>query len=71
MQEPDPVPLAVSVTAVAWQVTVRPVVGLTSEERPTPPAKLNVLARETGIEAPEAPVLKLTELPTEIVNPPT
>ncbi len=71
VQDPEPVALAVSVTAVDWQVTVRPVVGLTTEERLTLPAKLKVLVRLTEIEAPVAPVLKLTGLLTEIVKSPT
>ncbi len=71
LQDPVPVPFAVNVTAVAWQVTVRPVVGLTTELRLTLPAKLKVLVRETEIEALVAPVLKLTGLLTEIVKSPT
>ncbi len=69
--DPAPVPLAVSVTAVAWQVTVNPVVGLTTDERLTLPAKLNVLVRLTDIAAPVAPELKLTGVPTETVKSPT
>ncbi len=63
--------MAANVTAVDWQVTIRPVVGLTTDERLTLPAKLKVLVRLTEIEAPVAPVLKLTGLLTEIVKSPT
>ncbi len=52
-------------------MTVRPVVGLATEEKLTLPAKLNVLVRLTEIDVPVAPVLKLTGLPTEIVKSPT
>ncbi len=71
VQDPVPVPFAVSVTAVAWHVTVKPVVGLTTELRLMLPTKLNVLARLTDIAAPVAPELKLTGLLTEIVKSPT
>ncbi len=70
-QDPVPVPLTVNVTAVAWQATVRPAVGLTTEERLTLPAKLKRPVSETELDAPGAPVLKLTGLPTEIVKSPT
>jgi hypothetical protein len=55
----------------AGHVTVKPVTGLVTGARETVPAKLNVLARETEIEEPVAPELKLTGLPTEIVKSPT
>ncbi len=71
VQDPVPVPLAVNVTAVAWHVTVRPVVGLTTEERLTLPAKLKVLVRLTDIAAPVAPELKFTGVPAAIVKSPT
>ncbi len=71
VQDDGVVALAVKVTAVAGQVTVNPVVGLTTEVRATLPAKLTVLVRLTEIDAPVAPVLKLTGLPTEIVKSPT
>ncbi len=63
--------LAVNVTAVAGQATVNPAVGLTTDVRVTLPAKLKVLVSETEMDAPVAPVLKLTGLPTEIVKSPT
>jgi hypothetical protein len=53
------------------QATVSPVTGLTTEAKLTVPAKLNVLVRETDIEEPVAPELKLTGLLTEIVKSPT
>ncbi len=65
------VALAVRVSAVAGHVTVRPEVGLTTDVRVTLPAKLNVLVRLTEIDAPVAPVLKLTGLLAEIVKSPT
>ncbi len=71
MQDDDAVALAVRLTAVAGQVTVSPVVGLTTEVRVTLPAKLKVLVRDTEIDAPVAPVLKLTGLPTDMVKSPT
>ncbi len=58
-------------TAVAGQVTVRPVVGLTTEVSVTVPAKLFTLVRETDIAAPAAPELKLTGVPTLMVKSPT
>ncbi len=70
VQEAETVAFAVMLTAVAGHVTVKPVVGVTAEERVILPAKLKVLVRETEILAPEAPVLKLTE-PAEIVKSPT
>ncbi len=63
--------MAVMLTAVAGQVTVRPVVGLTTEVRLMLPAKLNVLVRLMDIAAPVAPELKFTGLPTLIVKSPT
>ncbi len=71
VQEAGEVVLAASVTAVAGQVTVKPVVGLTTELRLTLPAKLNVLVRLTDIAEPVAPVLKLTGLPVAMVKSPT
>ncbi len=63
--------MAVKLVAVAGQVTVRPVVGLTTELRLTLPAKLNVLVRLTEMAAPVAPELKFTGVATEIVKSPT
>jgi hypothetical protein len=55
----------------AGQVAVKPVAGLTTAERLTVPAKLNVLVKLTDIEEPVAPELKFTGLLTEIVRSPT
>ncbi len=63
--------LAVRLMAVAGQVTVRPEVGLTTDERVTLPAKLNVLVRVTEIAAPVAPLSKLTGVPTLTLKSPT
>ncbi len=71
MQEEETVALAVMLTAVAGQVTVRPVVGLTTDESAMVPAKLLTLVNETDIAAPVAPLLKLTGVPTLIVKSPT
>ncbi len=58
-------------TAMAGQVTVKPVAGLTTEDRAIVPAKLFTLVSETDIAAPVAPELKLTGEPTLIVKSPT
>ncbi len=71
VQDADAVALAVRLVAVAGQVTVSPVVGLTTEVTVTLPAKLNVLVRVTDMAAPVAPELKLTGVPTEMVKSPT
>ncbi len=71
MQDAGVVALAVRVTAVAGQMTVSPVVGLTTEERVTLPAKLKVLVRDKEMAAPVAPELKLTGVPADIVKSPT
>ncbi len=71
VHDEDTVALAVMLTAVAGHVTVRPVVGLTTEVRATLPAKLNMLVRLTDTAAPVAPELKLTGVPAEIVKSPT
>ncbi len=71
MQEAEAVEFAVRLVAVAGQVTVKPVVGLTTELRLTVPAKLKVLVRVTDIAAPVAPVLKLTGVPMLMVKSPT
>jgi hypothetical protein len=56
----------------AGQVTVKPVAGLVTAARLIVPAsKLNVLVRETETAEPVAPELKLTGVPTLIVNSPT
>ncbi len=70
-QDVEAVALAVRLVAVAGQVTVRPVVWLTTEVRAILPAKLNVLVNETDVAAPVAPELKFTGVPTEIVKSPT
>ncbi len=58
-------------TAVAGQVMVSPVGGLTTEDNAIVPAKLFTLVSETEMAAPVAPLLKLTGLLTEIVKSPT
>ncbi len=63
--------MAVMLTAVAGQVTVKPAVGLTTEVKATVPAKLRRLVRLTEIDAPEAPELKFTGVATEIEKSPT
>jgi len=70
VHEAATVAFAVMLTG-AGQVTVKPVAGLTTAERLTVPAKLNVLVRETEIAEPVAPKLKLTGLPTLMVKLPT
>ena len=70
MQEAATVALAVILTG-AGHVTVKPVAGLTTADRLTVPAKLNVLVKLTDITEPVAPELKLTGLPTLIVKLPT
>jgi len=70
VQEAATVAFAVMLTG-AGQVTVKPVAGLTTAERLTVPAKLNVLVRETEIAEPVAPELKFTGVPTLIVKLPT
>ena len=70
MHEAATVAFAVMLTG-AGQVTVKPVAGLTTAERLTVPAKLNVLVRETEIAEPVAPELKFTGVPTLIVKLPT
>ncbi len=70
VQEAATVAFAVILTG-AGHVTVNPVAGLVAAARLTVPAKLNVLVRETDIEEPVAPELKLTGEPTLIVKSPT
>ena len=70
VQEAATVALAVILTG-AGHVTVKPVAGLTTADRLTVPAKLNVLVRETEIAEPVAPELKFTGVPTLIVKLPT
>jgi len=70
VHEAATVAFAVMLTG-AGQVTVKPVAGLTTAERLTVPAKLNVLVRETEIAEPVAPELKFTGVPTLIVKLPT
>ncbi len=57
--------------AVAGQVTVSPVVGLTTADNATVPAKLFTLVSVTEIAAPVVPELKFTGVPTEMVKSPT
>ncbi len=70
-QEADAVAFAVRLVAAVGHVTVRPVVGLTTEVRLTLPARLNLLVRLTETDAPEAPELKLTGVPTLMLKSPT
>ena len=70
VQDAATVAFAVMLTG-AGQVTVSPVTGLVTAARLIVPAKLNVLVRETDIEEPVAPELKLTGVPTEMVKSPT
>jgi hypothetical protein len=70
VHEAATVAFAVTLTG-AGQVTVSPVAGLTTAERLTVPAKLNVLVRETETAAPVAPELKLTGVDVEMVKSPT
>ncbi len=71
VQDPVTVPFPVRITGVAWQIAVRPEVGLTEEERLTLPAKLKALMRLTEMEDPVAPKLKLTGLLMDMVTSPT
>ncbi len=71
VQDAEAVALAARDVAVAGQVTVKPVAGLTREVRDTVPAKFWTLVRETDTAAPVAPELKLTGEPTEMVKSPT
>ncbi len=67
----EAVVFAVRLVAVAGQVTVKPVAGLTTEDSAIVPAKLLTLVSETDIAAPVAPELKFTGVPTEIMKSPT
>ncbi len=71
VQDEETVAFAVMLTAVAGQVTVRPVVGLTTEESAIVPAKLLTLVTEADMAAPVAPELKLAGVPTIMVKSPT
>ncbi len=71
VQDAEAVALAARVVAVAGQVTDSPVVGLTTEDRAIVPAKLFTLVSEMEIDAPVAPELKLTGVPTLMVKSPT
>jgi hypothetical protein len=70
VQEAATVAFAVILTG-AGHVTVKPVTGLVTAVRVIVPAKLNVLVRETDIDAPVAPELKLTGVVVEMVKLPT
>ena len=70
-QDPAPVPLAASMMGDEPHVTVRPVLGATTELSVTEPAKLKKLLRVTEIIVPVAPELKLTEPLAEIEKSPT
>ncbi len=65
------VALAVILVVVVGHVTVRPVVGVTTEVRLIVPAKLNVLVSVTVIDEPVAPLLKFTGEDTDNVKSPT
>src|SRR2546425_13159654 len=67
VQEAATVAFAVILTG-AGHVTVKPVAGLVTGVRATVPAKLKVLVKLTDIAEPAAPELKLTGLPTVMVN---
>ncbi len=69
-QDAEDVALAARVVPVKGQVTVKPVVGLTTELRAKVPEKSNVLVRPTDNATPVAPKLKLTGVPAEILNSP-
>ncbi len=69
-QEARTVAFPVKVTC-AVHGTVRPVPGLTVAIRVTVPAKFWVLVRVSEIDAPVAPVLKLTGLAAEMEKSPT
>ncbi len=72
VQEAGTVAFAVRLTAVAGQVTVKPVRGITPVEvRVVLPAKSKMLVRLTDIAAPAAPELKFTGVPTLMVKSPT
>ncbi len=71
VQEALTVALAVMLVGVTGQVTVKPVVGLTTADSPTEPAKLFTLVREADMIAPVAPGLKFTGVPTDMVRSPT
>lgn len=70
-QDVETVEFAARLEVVAGHVAIKPVVGLTTEPKPTVPAKLKTLVRVTGIAAPVAPELKLTGVPTLMVKSPT
>ncbi len=70
MQDEETVVLAVMPTAVAGQVNPSPIVGLTTEERVTVPAKLLALVRKANTAAPVAPLLK-SRVRTLMANSPT
>ncbi len=63
--------MAVMLVAVAEQVTVSPVEGLTTDDNAMVPAKLLVLVSDTDITAPVAPEFKFTGVPADIVKSPT
>ncbi len=69
-QDTEDVAFAARVAAVEGQVTVKPIVGLTTELKATVPEKSKVLVRLTDNAGPVAPKLKLTGVPAEILNSP-
>lgn len=71
VQDALAVPLGERLVAVVGQLTVRPVIGITNEDNETVPAKLFWLVSEMDMDAPEAPLLKFTGVPAEMVKSPT
>ena len=71
VQDAPTVMLAVMLTGVLGQLTVRPVLGITTGARVMLPAKLKVLVRAMDMLAPPAPELKLTGVTTDSWKSPT
>lgn len=70
-QEDGTVALAVMLTEAPGHVTLSPLAALTTDDREAVPAKLFTLTRETEIEVPLAPRLKLTGVLRLIEKSPT
>ncbi len=70
MQGADTVALGVTLTAVGGQVTVRPMLGLITDDSRIVPAKLLTLVSATETDA-EAPELKFTGVGEDIATSPT
>jgi hypothetical protein len=71
VQDAVTVAFAVMLVPANGQVTVRPVAGVTVDERVMLPEKSNVLVRVTVIVELVAPLFMLTGLTVETVNSPT